>query len=311
MLPARPADGGGAVGDPTGPLDGGLNYPQNFQKHSNAPTLDVPSDGQVVTTQPTFQWSPVEGALRYRLEVSQDPSFGTLVGNSAVYTDETAVHQRHHVPGRHHALLAGARRGCKADGLAWSATHTFQKTNAAPTFLTVSNSTSGSRIPAWQWDAMPGAVGYDVHVDLPDGSPRDFSNMDTTAFTATSMTGTGIFTWKVRALYPTSSFGTITSPWSAPQTFARTIPAPSNPVTSYSAHKCCCPGTRCQGRSSTPWSCRPTNSFSSNIETLTTDNTSVAPRLESSAYDNGGASTGTCSPPTPTTTPGARRRRRP
>jgi hypothetical protein len=90
VLPATSADGGGAVGDPTGPLDGGLNYPQNFQKHSNAPTLDAPSDGQVVTTQPTFQWSPVEGALRYRLEVSQDPSFGTLVGGSAVYTDETA-----------------------------------------------------------------------------------------------------------------------------------------------------------------------------------------------------------------------------
>src|SRR4029077_21104914 len=90
VLPATSADGTGAVGDPTGPLDGGLNYPQNFQKHSTAPTLDAPSDGQVITTQPTFQWSPVEGALRYRLEVSQDPSVGTLVGDAGVPPARTA-----------------------------------------------------------------------------------------------------------------------------------------------------------------------------------------------------------------------------
>jgi len=288
VLPASAADGTGAVGDPTGPLDGGLNYPQDFQKHSNAPTLDAPTNGQVVTTQPTFQWSPVEGALRYRLEVSQDPSFGTLVGNAAVTTDETAYTSDTTYPADTTLYWRVRAEDARQIGLAWSATHTFQKTNAAPTFLTVSNSTSGSRIPAWQWDAMPGAVGYDVHVDLPDGSPRDFSNMDTTAFTATSMTGTGIFTWKVRALYPTSSFGTITSPWSAPQTFARTIPAPSNPVTSYSAHKVLLSWDALPGAKQYTVELSTTNSFSSTIETLTTDNTSVAPRLESSAYDNGG-----------------------
>jgi|tagenome__1003787_1003787.scaffolds.fasta_scaffold20984557_4 hypothetical protein len=284
VLPATAADGTAAAGDPTD----FLNHPQNFQKHSVASTLDAPDDGQVVTTQPTFQWSPVEGALRYRLEVSQDPSFGTLVGNAAVITDETAYTSGTTYPADTTLYWRVRAEDARQIGLAWSATHTFQKTNAAPTFLTVSNSTSGSRIPAWQWDAMPGAVGYDVHVDLPDGSPRDFSNMDTTAFTATSMTGTGIFTWKVRALYPTSSFGTITSPWSAPQTFARTIPAPSNPVTSYSAHKLLLSWDALPGAKQYTVELSTTNSFSSNIETLTTDNTSVAPRLESSAYDNGG-----------------------
>ena len=87
--------------------------------------------------------------------------------------------------------------------MAPSATGTFDKVLAVPTLP--SNPTAGDTIPIWQWNAMPGAIAYDVHVNLPDGTTRDFNGLDTTAFTATSMTGTGIFNWQVRAQYPVQS----------------------------------------------------------------------------------------------------------
>src|SRR5438067_10557372 len=156
--------------------------------------------------------------------------------------------------------------------------------NAAPTFGTVSNPTSGDAIPVWQWDAMAGATGYDVHVDLPDGSSRDFGNIDTTAFTASSMTGTGIFSWKVRALYPTNQGGTVTSPWSAMQTFTRTIHAPSNPVTVVGSHRVLLSWDPKAGAKQYTVEIGTTSGFPKGFGfyQVTTDNTSVAPTLYSS-----------------------------
>src|SRR5439155_23103871 len=82
VLPAKNADGSGSVGFPT---DGA---PQPFDKRSLPPNLLAPDSGAIITGQPTFRWTAAEGARRYRLQVSQDPSFGTLLDD--VVTDSTA-----------------------------------------------------------------------------------------------------------------------------------------------------------------------------------------------------------------------------
>jgi hypothetical protein len=236
--------------------------PQDFQKHSNAPTLDAPSDGQVVTTQPTFQWSPVEGALRYRLEVSQDPSFGTLVGNMRCHDRRDCLHQRHHVPGRHHALLAGARGGREADrsGLVGHA-HLPEDQCGADV---PDRSKLDVRV------ADPGvAVGCDARCRRIRRPRRSAGRIvpglqqhGHTAFTATSMTGTGIFTWKVRGALPDQLVRHDHEPVVGPPDLRSHHPgAEQSGHTATARTRCCCPGTRCRGRSSTRWSCRqPTRS---------------------------------------------------
>jgi hypothetical protein len=49
--------------------------PQTFTKQYPITTLDSPESGSVITETPTFIWIPVDGAAKYKLEVSQYPTF--------------------------------------------------------------------------------------------------------------------------------------------------------------------------------------------------------------------------------------------
>jgi len=49
--------------------------PQTFTKQYPITTLDSPISGSVITETPTFIWKPVDGAAKYKLEVSQYPTF--------------------------------------------------------------------------------------------------------------------------------------------------------------------------------------------------------------------------------------------
>lgn len=53
------------------------NYcaPQTFTKQYPITTLVSPGSGSVSAETPTFVWLPVDGAARYKLEVSQYPTF--------------------------------------------------------------------------------------------------------------------------------------------------------------------------------------------------------------------------------------------
>src|SRR5207249_115422 len=82
VLPAQELNGDLAVGDPL------LAAKADFQKQSIPPTLMAPSNGTVFLGQPTFRWTPVEGARRYRLQIAQDPTFGSPIDD--VLTDSTA-----------------------------------------------------------------------------------------------------------------------------------------------------------------------------------------------------------------------------
>ena len=74
---------------------------------------------------------------------------------------------------------------------------------------------------------MQGAVTYDMHVALPDGSQKDFRGLRAAALTATKMTGTGVFRWRVRANFPKGRSGTVPGPWSQTKPFTRTLGRPT------------------------------------------------------------------------------------
>jgi len=113
-------------------------------------------------------------------------------------------------------------------GLNWSAVRTFRRTLPIPT-PSPGNATSGQGIPVREWAPVLGATAYEVHVEQPDGTTKDFK-VDSTAFTPTLYYGTGIWRWQVRALFPSSGFGSVTGGYSAPQGFVRTLAPPTGVV---------------------------------------------------------------------------------
>jgi hypothetical protein len=280
VLPANLANGGEAVGTPF------LGAPQAFEKRSTPPTRLEPFVGADISGHPTFRWTSVEGARRYQLQVAHDDQFSALLEdirtNSTAYTSNTTYPAD--------TVLYWRVRADDENliGLAWSSTGTFHKRLPAPN-VHPWNPTRGDYIPTWTWDPVPGAVSYDVHVDLPDGTQRDLTGFRTAALTPILMYGTGVFRWKVRANFPRQPSGTVAGPYSGTHAFTRTIAEPT--------------GVRSDSSRKYPlllWEAKPgpknyqvqisrTEDFSRLIENIATDNTNYAPLLKHPAYAAGGA----------------------
>jgi protein-S-isoprenylcysteine O-methyltransferase Ste14 len=281
VLAANQADGGEVVGAaPT------LGAPQTFEKRSTPPTRLEPFVGADIGGHPTFRWTSVEGARRYHLQVAHDDHFSSLLEdirtNSTAYTSNTTYPAD--------TVLYWRVRADDENliGLTWSSTGTFRKRLPAPN-VHPWNPTRGDYIPTWTWDPVPGAVSYDVHVDLPDGTQRDLTGFRTAALTPILMYGTGVFRWKVRANFPRQPSGTVSGPYSGTHAFTRTIAEPT--------------GARSDNSKKYPlllWEAKPgpknyqvqisrTQDFSRLIENIATDNTNYAPLLKHPAYAAGGA----------------------
>jgi hypothetical protein len=141
------------------------------------------------------------------------------------------------------------------------------------------NPTQGDAIPTWSWNVVPGAVAYDVSVDLPDGTHKDLSGFRTPAMTPVLMYGTGIFHWRVRATFPKTSVGVTPGRYSTTYAFTRTIREPTGPRADFSRDHVLLswdakPGAR---RYRVQISGAP--EFSRLVDNVLTDNTSYAPLL--------------------------------
>ena len=213
ILPAANANGTGVPVSPetTLPLDplhacGGLDPANNvcdFDKQSTPPNLVSPTGGTpLAAIQPEFQWTPVPGALNYRLEVSTDPEFGSLL--TSVTTGSTGYVSTTTYPAQ--STLYWRVQANDGDGtsLTWSSTGTFKQVLPVPHSL--SGSTSGDVIPTLSWALVNGAVSYDVHVVLPSGSTKDF-RVFTPAIVPVGLAGAGAFHWQVRAEFSGAGVG--------------------------------------------------------------------------------------------------------
>lgn len=291
ILPAANADGTGlpVVPETTLPVDPlhacGETSPLDpnvcdFQKRSAPPTLLSPTNGtQLAEIQPTFQWTPVEGALDYRIEVSTDPSFGSLLTN--VVTGSTGYVSTTTYPAQSTLYWRVQAEDGDGTSLTWSSTGTFEQVLPIP--QPNANSTSGDVIPTLSWAPVNGAVGYDVHVVLPSGSTNDY-HVSTPAMVPVGLAGAGAFHWQVRADFSGAGAG----PYSPLVSFERDL----NPVTNTSL-------ARHPHDLVFSWQGRPgleeyiveiatRPDFSDGVETDKTEGTSVASLLTSSAYHKGG-----------------------
>jgi hypothetical protein len=282
ILPAVGLTGETAVGDPNS------GAPQNFLKQTTAPTQLSPGNGAVLSGQPAFRWTPTEGARRYNLQVASDPTFSAASLIDNVTTASTAYSSNSTYQADTVLYWRVRADDATPTGLTWSATRTFQKTLPAPV-LDAGNPTTGDFIPTIAWAPVEGASSYFVHVELPDGTDRNFDDVYSTAFTAVLMTGVGVFSYDVRANFPTEFSSIYTrGPVSTTGSFTRTIREPQAPASEAG-----------QDRLSLSWNPKPSvkdyrvqisqrADFSPAIETTTTDHTSYAPPMTSSFYAAGG-----------------------
>jgi hypothetical protein len=280
VLPATNLNGSGAVGNPLAAAA------SNFQKQSTPPSQLSPADGSLLTDQPVFRWTPVEGARRYRFQVGQEPTFAApledFVTASTSYTPFTT-----------HPADTTLYWRVRADdenqiGLTWSAVRTFQRKLPTPT-LAGDNLTAGDFTPAWTWSSVTGASGYTFSMDGPDGDHKEWPGLRTPAAAFVYLFGPGIWRWRVRAEFPKLPTGTVNGPWSSYLPFTRTLSEPSGSRTSVSGTHVLLSWNWKLGAKNFKVQISQRPDFAANIEEIETDNTSYAPLLLHPYYQSGGS----------------------
>jgi hypothetical protein len=276
ILPSSNTDGTSAL-----PVDLPNSAKGTFQKQSTPPALISPNSVQAFYDQPTFSWTPTLGARRYRLQVAQDPSFGNPLDD--VVTDATSYSSTTTYPADTVLYWRVRADDENLTGLTWSAVGTFQKKLGAPV-PSASNPTQGETLPVWSWSGVQGAAKYDLSVDGPDGTHRDYSDIRTPAVSFIKFTGTGVWHWRVRAEFPSSATGTTPGPYSATQSYTRTIGEPGNPKTDSAKDHVLLSWDPRLGAMQYKVQIGSSPDFSRTVETVSTDNTSYAPALTSYGY---------------------------
>jgi hypothetical protein len=284
ILPAANSDGSGLPIDPnTGrPVDPLGAAAASFQKRSTPPTLLSPLDGtQLAATQPAFQWTPVQGARNYRLEVSTDPNFGTLLDN--VVTGSTGYVSTTTYPAQSTLYWRVQANDEDTTALTWSSTGTFRQVLPTPQPL-AEQASPGDLAPAFRWAPVSGAIGYDVHVVLPGGSSKDFSNIPTPAMVPVALSGTGAFQWQVRADFSGGASG----PYSSLMSFSRTVTPPLRESLQRKSHTLIFSWQGRPGIKNYVVQVASRPDFSGAVETDKTEGTVVASLYTSGAYAKGG-----------------------
>jgi hypothetical protein len=280
ILPAAAVDGTDAL-----PLDLPNSAKGSFQKQSTPPTLVSPLSVQTFLDQPTFRWTPTLGARRYRIQVAADPTFGDPLDD--VVTDATSYSSDTTYPADTVLYWRVRADDENLTGLTWSATGTFQKKLAAPA-PSAANPLRGDALPVWAWSPVQGAASYDLSVDQPDGTHRDFANFRTPASSFIKMTGTGVWHWRVRAEFPKDSGGSVPGPYSATQSFTRTIGEPANAQTDSGKDHILLSWSPRLGVKEYRVQIAESPDFSRTLESVSTDNTSYAPTMTQYGYGSGG-----------------------
>jgi hypothetical protein len=278
VLPATDLNGNGASGNPL------TAAPANFRKESIAPTLTTPTAGENVVGQPTFRWSPAEGARRYTLQVSQDPSFGTTVDE--ISTSSTAYTAYKAYPADTVLYWRVRADDENLTGLRWSAVGSFQRRlpAPAPTF----DALAGDMFPVISWPPVPGAVSYRIAVDEPDGEHFEYDDFRSAAAAFVKMTGTGITGIRVRANFPTNTTATTPGPWSPTVYHTRTVGEPTGARTDATDDRVLFSWDPKPGTKQYRVQISPREDFSTVIDDVKTDNTSFAPALLHISYVQGG-----------------------
>ena len=194
---------------------------------SGAPTLLTPTAGQTVSSNPTFSWSAVSGATKYRVQISTSPTFSSFVYN--VDTVNRKATPPTDLPlGVLHWRVAGTDGGAGVGPFtvgnftkAWGNAPTIIAPNLVDTF------DFPSEPVLFRWQPLAGAKTYTLEIDdASDFIGAASFTTNNTSFTLTEPpTIDQTFFWRLRA---TSSTGGVVSDWTETRQYTytwSTVPA--------------------------------------------------------------------------------------
>jgi hypothetical protein len=280
VLPASGTNGSGAPGNPA------LGAYADFQKQTTPPAQLAPLDGAVFTGQPTFEWTSIFGARRYHLQVDDELSFSSPIDN--VVTSSTAYTSLKSYNSAQTFYWRVAPEDENNTGLTWTDPNTFQVDLPTPVMNTADLGT-GDFLPVVQWQPVGGAVEYELQVQEADGDHQEYAGFPSTAASWEKMSGVGILTLKVRALFPTSSTLTrVAGPWSNPTIFTHTIREPANPASDAGQNRLVLSWDAKTGTKQYKVQVSSREDFAPFVESKLTDNPTFAPTLNSGSYASGG-----------------------
>src|SRR6185436_160643 len=180
---------------------------------SGSPTLLSPTEGQTVSSNPTFSWTAVGGAVKYRVQVSTSPTFTPLAYN--VDTVNVKATPPADLPlgllyWRVAATDGGSGVGTYTDGSftkQWGAAPTITAPDLVDTF------DFPTEPVLFRWQPLAGAKSYTLEIDdAPDFVGASSCTTNNTNFTLTEPpTINQTFFWRLRA---TSSTGGVVTDWS-------------------------------------------------------------------------------------------------
>src|SRR4029453_18711550 len=102
------------------------------------------------------------------------------------------------------------------NGLTWSEIRTFEVDLEQPTLDPATPALGDASLPVLRWFPVPRAGYYSLQIHEPDGSPPStYTGFPSTAASFEKITGTGLFTWEIRADFPKLTGGTPPAPWRA------------------------------------------------------------------------------------------------
>jgi hypothetical protein len=165
------------------------------------PALASPADGgDICQPRPAFDWSSVDGATSYRIQVDDDESFASpLIDEKSSKSRYAPVEDLS--PGTFFWRV-GAASDCGDSG--WTPAWTFAllMVPAAPALSTPADGSSTCEaLPAFAWSAVPGATSYGIQVatETTYATPLISDTMATASHTGTVPLPPGTYHWHVRA----------------------------------------------------------------------------------------------------------------
>jgi hypothetical protein len=283
VLPAIGTNGSGAPGVPS------QGAYADFEKQADSPVLLGPDNDTVFSGPPTFSWEAAQGAKRYRLQVATESTFasGTVLETITTAATEYTAQSTYQAA---KTLYWRVQAEDENDNdLTWSETRNFEVDLEQPTLDPATPTLGDASLPVLRWFPVPGAVSYTLRIHEPnDTTPNTYPGYPSTAASFEKITGTGLFTWEVRADFPKASGGTTPGPWSDDADYTHTIKEPTNPISSAGANRLVLSWDAKTGTKQYKVQVSKREDFSPSFETKVTDNPDWAPTLTNSNYTAGG-----------------------
>lgn len=133
---------------------------QDFQ----APVLQSPVDVDVTTLTPTFQWSPVDGANSYRLEISTSSSFSNAIAINSSVSSFTLQTELEYNTIYYWRVQAFDGSGAKIAGASKFGRFNTPIFGQSPKIIQPASTSLADLIPHFVWQGVEGADSYELQL---------------------------------------------------------------------------------------------------------------------------------------------------